>query len=74
MAPDFLLRPMGSKSFMRLSLKKGAHRDLSRAACRKFGVFANVYMGRERRGEAPPVLLLCGQKAAAKGKSPRAME
>src|ERR1700726_1966717 len=44
-APNFLLRPMGSKNLMRLSLKKGAHADLSRAACRKFGVFATAYSG-----------------------------
>ena len=50
MAPNFLLGPMGSTNFMRLSLKKGAHADLSRAACRKFGkfgVFAVAYMGRK---------------------------
>src|SRR5580700_3449626 len=45
MAPNFLLRPMGSKNLMRLSLKKGAHGDLSRAACRKFGVFAQSAHG-----------------------------
>jgi hypothetical protein len=40
MGPNFLLSPMGYLNFMRLSLKKGADVDLSRAACRKFGVFA----------------------------------
>ena len=40
MAPNFLLSPMGSTNFMRLSLKKGARAAISRAACRKFGVFA----------------------------------
>jgi hypothetical protein len=58
MAPNFLLGPMGSTDFMRLSLKKGAHKEtrtrgLSRGACRKFGVFASpapacrgAYIGR----------------------------
>ena len=37
MAPNFLLRPMGSKNFLRLSLKKGAHGDLSRQRAGKSG-------------------------------------
>src|ERR1700758_2799887 len=48
MAPNFLLGPVGSTNFMRLSLKKGAHAAVSRAPCRKFGVFAPAYMGRKR--------------------------
>ena len=51
MAPNFLLGPVGSTNFMRLSLKKGAHADLSRAAGRKFGVFARAYMGGKRRAQ-----------------------
>ena len=58
MAPNFLLGPMGSTNFMRLSLKKGAHADPSRAANGKFGVFAKAYMGRKRRGEAPSTVCL----------------
>jgi hypothetical protein len=45
MAPNFLLGPMGSTNFMRLSLKKGAHVAVSRAVCRKFGVFAPAWPG-----------------------------
>jgi uncharacterized protein len=36
--PDFLSSFVGSLNLMRLSLKKGAHAVLSRAAYRKFGV------------------------------------
>jgi len=36
--PDFLRSFVGSANFMRLSLMKGAHTDVSRAAYRKFGV------------------------------------
>jgi hypothetical protein len=36
--PDFLWSFVGSLNFMRLSLKRGAHAVLSRAAYRKFGV------------------------------------
>jgi hypothetical protein len=43
MAPNFLLRPVGSTNFMRLSLKKGAHVAVSQAPYRKFGVFAEAY-------------------------------
>jgi len=35
--PDFPVTLRASMNFMRLSLKKGAHADLSNAACRKFG-------------------------------------
>jgi hypothetical protein len=35
--PDFLCSFVGSLNFMRLSLKRGAHAILSRAAYRKFG-------------------------------------
>jgi hypothetical protein len=63
MAPNFLLGPMGCTNFMRLSLKKGAHADSSRAACRKFGVFAKAYMGRRRRGEAPSKVCLYSASA-----------
>jgi hypothetical protein len=38
--PDFLWSFVGSLNFMRLSLKRGAHAVLSRAAYRKFGVSA----------------------------------
>src|ERR1700753_4344781 len=53
---------MGSKNLMRLSLKKGAHADLARAACRKFGVFATAYVGRKRWGEAHPLLFALRKK------------
>ena len=57
MAPNFLLSPMGSTNFMRLSLKKGADVDLSRAACRKFGVFASAsawaLRGLNKTGRSP---------------------
>ena len=36
--PDFLLTPVGLKSFMRLSLMKGAHAVTNRATHRKSGV------------------------------------
>jgi hypothetical protein len=35
--PDFLWSFVASKHFMRLSLRKGAHADLSRTAYRKSG-------------------------------------
>jgi hypothetical protein len=38
-SPDFLWSFVGSLNFMRLSLMKGAHAVLSRAAYRKFGAF-----------------------------------
>ena len=41
--PDFLCSFVGSLDFMRLSLKKGAHAVLSRAAYRKFGVSARFW-------------------------------
>jgi hypothetical protein len=57
MAPNFLLSPMGSTNFMRLSLKKGADVDLSCAACRKFGVFvpasAGALHGLNKMGRSP---------------------
>ena len=57
MAPNFLLGPMGSTNFMRLSLKKGAHAAVSRAACRKFGVFAvgvaGALHGLNKMGRSP---------------------
>jgi hypothetical protein len=41
--PDFLGSFMGSLNFMRLSVKKGAHAVLSRAACRKFGASRSFF-------------------------------
>src|SRR5271154_3054825 len=41
--PDFLWSFVGSLNFMRLSLKKGAHADLSRAAYRKFGASRSFF-------------------------------
>jgi hypothetical protein len=46
MASNFLSGQYLPQNFMRLSSMKGAHADLSRVACRKFGVFASAYMGR----------------------------
>jgi hypothetical protein len=70
MVPNFLLKPMGSKNLMRLSLKKGAHGDLSRAACRKFGVFAQpaparrgAYMGRKRWAQPHDRFFYSNQKS-----------
>jgi hypothetical protein len=42
MASNFLLNPMGSTNFMRLSLMNGAHVDLSRAACREFSAQSRI--------------------------------
>jgi hypothetical protein len=42
MDPDFLLSLLESMSLMRLSLKKAAYADLSRAAYRKFGGILGV--------------------------------
>ena len=41
--PDFLRSFVGSLHFMRLSLKKGAHAVLSRAAYRKFGASRSFF-------------------------------
>jgi hypothetical protein len=41
--PDFLWSFVGSLNFMRLSLKKGAHAVLSRAAYRKFGASRSFF-------------------------------
>jgi hypothetical protein len=41
--PDFLWSFVGSLNFLRLSLKKGAHAVLSRAAYRKFGVSRSFF-------------------------------
>src|SRR5580700_1029685 len=41
--PDFLCIFVGSLNFMRLSLKRGAHAVLSRAAYRKFGAFRSFF-------------------------------
>ena len=41
--PDFLCSFVGSLNFMRLSLKKSAHADLSRAAYRKFGASRSFF-------------------------------
>jgi hypothetical protein len=41
--PDFLWSFLGSLNFLRLSLKKGAHAVLSRAAYRKFGVSRSFF-------------------------------
>ena len=41
--PDFLWSFVGSLNFMRLSLKKGAHADLSSAAYRKFGASRSFF-------------------------------
>jgi hypothetical protein len=42
---------MALASFMRLSLMKAAHAGVGGAPCRKSG-----YVGRKRRGQAPPQL------------------
>src|SRR5580658_3645864 len=49
--PDFLCSFVGSLHFMRLSLKKGAHAVLSRAAYRKFGASRSFFA---RCGIPPP--------------------
>ena len=41
--PNFLCSFVGSLNFMRLSLKKGAHAVLSRAAYRKFGASRSFF-------------------------------
>jgi hypothetical protein len=41
--PDFLCSFVGSLNFMRLSLKRGAHAVLSRAAYRKFGASRSFF-------------------------------
>jgi hypothetical protein len=41
--PDFLWSFVGSQNFMRLSLMKGAHAVLSRAAYRKFGASRSFF-------------------------------
>jgi hypothetical protein len=41
--PDFLWGSVGSLDFMRLSLKRGAHEVLSRAAYRKFGASRSFF-------------------------------
>jgi hypothetical protein len=41
--PDFLWSSVGSLNFMRLSLKRGAHAVLSRAAYRKFGASRSFF-------------------------------
>ena len=41
--PDFLCSLVGSLNFMRLSLKKGAHAVLSKAAYRKFGASRSFF-------------------------------
>jgi hypothetical protein len=41
--PDFLWSFVGSLNFMRLSLMKGAHAVLSRAAYRKFGASRSFF-------------------------------
>jgi hypothetical protein len=41
--PDFLCSFVGSLNFMRLSLKKGAHAVLARAAYRKFGASRSFF-------------------------------
>jgi hypothetical protein len=41
--PDFLCSFVGSLNFMRLSLMKGAHAVLSRAAYRKFGASRSFF-------------------------------
>jgi hypothetical protein len=41
--PDFLWSSVGSLNFMRLSLKRGAHEVLSRAAYRKFGASRSFF-------------------------------
>jgi hypothetical protein len=41
--PDFLWSFVGSLNFMRLSLKRGAHAVLSRAAYRKFGASRSFF-------------------------------
>jgi hypothetical protein len=41
--PDFLCSFVGSQNFLRLSLKKGAHAVLSRAAYRKFGASRSFF-------------------------------
>jgi|SRR5580658_4802015 hypothetical protein len=41
--PDFLWSFVGSLNFMRLSLKRGPHAVLSRAAYRKFGVSRSFF-------------------------------
>jgi hypothetical protein len=41
--PDFLCSFVGSLNFMRLSLKKGAHVVMSRAAYRKFGASRSFF-------------------------------
>jgi hypothetical protein len=47
--PDFLSSVLALAHFMRLSLMKAAHAGVGGAPCRKSG-----YVGRKRRGEAPP--------------------
>jgi hypothetical protein len=41
--PDFLWSFVGSRNFMRLSLKRAAHAVLSRAAYRKFGASRSFF-------------------------------
>jgi hypothetical protein len=41
--PDFLWSFVGSLNFMRLSLKRGAHAVLARAAYRKFGASRSFF-------------------------------
>src|SRR5271156_1876590 len=54
--PDFLWSFVGSADLMRLSLPKGAHAGLSRAAYRKFGVsrvFCEMWEGSKWAGTPP---------------------
>ncbi len=63
-APEFPVKLVGSANLMRLSLMKGAHVVLSRAAYRKFGYLAlfwrDVGVDRSRTGssQAQPALSL----------------
>jgi hypothetical protein len=50
MNPDFLCSLVESTSLVRLSVKKAAYADVSRAAYRKSG----VVLGRDSRDEAVP--------------------
>ena len=50
---------VGSLNFLRLSLKKGAHAVLSRAAYRKFGA-SRSFFARTRIAQGPPLKAFTG--------------
>ena len=65
--PDFLWSFVGSLNFMRLSLKKGAHAVLSRAAYRKFGASRSFFARCGMPQTSPSSLLRSSQLRTGAG-------